>query len=131
MHAFSCAEVGGDEITLQQSDPSPELGDLLLTGKLVQLNTSLKKWSADLKKSYLPVALAQCLRADSAGCSATRLKPARSFLPSSIRLSSGCISVSGSLRLPIHHCALPEWSATGNWILVCDEIHRNWHSNER
>lgn len=44
--------LGGDEITCSNPDPSPELADLLLTGHLVQLNASLKAWSAYLKKSY-------------------------------------------------------------------------------
>ena len=44
--------VGGDEITCSSPDPSPELADLLTTGHLVQLNASLKAWSAFLKRSY-------------------------------------------------------------------------------
>ena len=44
--------VGGDEITCSNHDPSSELADLLRTGQLVQLNASLKAWSASLKKSY-------------------------------------------------------------------------------
>jgi asparagine synthase (glutamine-hydrolysing) len=44
--------LGGDEITCGNPDPSPELADLLATGKLVQLHTRLKAWSVHLKKSY-------------------------------------------------------------------------------
>lgn len=45
--------LGGDEITCSNADPSPELADLLVTGKLVQLNASIKAWSAYLRRSYL------------------------------------------------------------------------------
>jgi asparagine synthase (glutamine-hydrolysing) len=44
--------VGGDEITCSNPDPSPELADLLRMGQLVQLNASLKTWSAYLKRAY-------------------------------------------------------------------------------
>lgn len=43
---------GGDEITCGNPDPSPEFADLLTMGHLVQLNASLKAWSASLKRSY-------------------------------------------------------------------------------
>jgi asparagine synthase (glutamine-hydrolysing) len=45
--------LGGDEITCGNADPSPELADLLMAGHLVQLNGSIKKWSAHLRRSYL------------------------------------------------------------------------------
>lgn len=45
--------VGGDEIMCSNPDPSPELADLLVTGKLVQLNASLKAWSAYVRRSYI------------------------------------------------------------------------------
>ncbi|HJY30676.1 MAG TPA: asparagine synthase-related protein [Pyrinomonadaceae bacterium] len=44
--------MGGDEITCAHADPSPQLADLLVRGELVQLHSSLKAWSAYLKKSY-------------------------------------------------------------------------------
>jgi asparagine synthase (glutamine-hydrolysing) len=44
--------LGGDEITCGNPDPSPELADLLMTGDVIQLNASLKSWSAHLKRSY-------------------------------------------------------------------------------
>lgn len=44
--------LGGDEITCSNADPSPELADLLVTGKLIQLDASIKSWSAYLRKSY-------------------------------------------------------------------------------
>ena len=47
------AGVGGDEIMCSNPDPSPELADLLVTGKLVQLNASLKAWSAYVRRSYV------------------------------------------------------------------------------
>src|SRR5262249_48739772 len=44
--------LGGDEITCSNPDPSPELVELLTTGRLVQLHASLKEWSAYRKRSY-------------------------------------------------------------------------------
>jgi asparagine synthase (glutamine-hydrolysing) len=45
--------VGGDEITCGNPDPSPELADLLVTGRLSQLHAGLKAWSAYLRKPYV------------------------------------------------------------------------------
>jgi len=44
--------LGGDEITCSNPDPSPEFGDLLMTGHVMQLNASFKAWSTYLKRSY-------------------------------------------------------------------------------
>ena len=45
--------VGGDEITCSNPDPSPELADLLVTGRLSQLHAGLKAWSTYLRKPYV------------------------------------------------------------------------------
>ncbi len=45
--------VGGDEITCSSPDPSPELADLLTTGKLLQLHSGLQAWSLYLRKPYV------------------------------------------------------------------------------
>ena len=45
--------VGGDEITCSNPDPSPELADLVATGRLSQLHAGIKAWSAYLRKPYV------------------------------------------------------------------------------
>jgi asparagine synthase (glutamine-hydrolysing) len=45
--------VGGDEITCSNPDPSPELADLLVTGRLSRLHAGLKAWSTFLRKPYV------------------------------------------------------------------------------
>ncbi len=45
--------IGGDEITCSNPDPTPELADLLVTGKFSQLHAGLKAWSAYLRKPYV------------------------------------------------------------------------------
>jgi asparagine synthase (glutamine-hydrolysing) len=45
--------IGGDEITCSNPDPSPELADLLVTGRLSQLHAGLKAWSTYLRKPYV------------------------------------------------------------------------------
>jgi asparagine synthase (glutamine-hydrolysing) len=44
---------GGDEMLGGNRDPSPGLADLLFEGRLLELNRSLKVWSAELRKPYL------------------------------------------------------------------------------
>ncbi len=45
--------VGGDEITCSNPDPTPDLTDLLITGRLSQLHAGLKAWSTYLRKPYV------------------------------------------------------------------------------
>jgi asparagine synthase (glutamine-hydrolysing) len=47
--------IGGDELLTASLDPSPELADLLIKGKLSELNRRLQTWSLALKKPYLEV----------------------------------------------------------------------------
>ena len=44
---------GGDEITCSNPDPSPELADLLIAGKLSQLHAGLKAWSLRQRRPYV------------------------------------------------------------------------------
>jgi asparagine synthase (glutamine-hydrolysing) len=44
---------GGDEMLCSNPSPAPELGDLLVQGRLLSLHRSLKVWSEASKKSYL------------------------------------------------------------------------------
>ena len=45
--------IGGDELLTAASDPSPELCDLLVQGKLPELHQRLEVWSLALKKPYV------------------------------------------------------------------------------
>lgn len=45
--------IGGDELLTASSDPSPELCDLLVQGKLRDLHQRLQVWSLALKKPYI------------------------------------------------------------------------------
>src|SRR5215213_439794 len=45
--------IGGDELMTASSDPSPELCDLLVQGKLRDLHKRLQAWSLALKKPYI------------------------------------------------------------------------------
>jgi asparagine synthase (glutamine-hydrolysing) len=47
--------IGGDELLTASSDPSPELCDLLVQGKLRDLHQRLQVWSLALKKPYVEV----------------------------------------------------------------------------
>ena len=47
--------IGGDELLTASSDPSPELCDLLVEGKLRELHQRLQVWSLALKKPYFEV----------------------------------------------------------------------------
>ena len=47
--------IGGDELLTASSDPSPELCDLLVEGKLQDLHQRLQVWSLALKKPYFEV----------------------------------------------------------------------------
>ena len=49
--------IGGDELLTSSSDPSPELADLLVQGKLSDLHQRAQIWSLALKKPYLDVLL--------------------------------------------------------------------------
>ena len=44
---------GGDQMLSSSDDPSPELCDLLVQGKLLALHKRLQVWSGSLKRSYL------------------------------------------------------------------------------
>ena len=47
--------IGGDELLTASSDPSPELRDLLVQGKLRDLHQRSQVWSLALKKPYVEV----------------------------------------------------------------------------
>jgi asparagine synthase (glutamine-hydrolysing) len=47
--------IGGDELLTSSPDPSPELADLLVQGKLAELHRRSTAWSLALKKPYLEV----------------------------------------------------------------------------
>ncbi|HEX7330630.1 MAG TPA: asparagine synthase-related protein [Pyrinomonadaceae bacterium] len=47
--------IGGDELLTASSDPSPELCDLLVEGKLGELHQRLQVWSLALKKPYFEI----------------------------------------------------------------------------
>ena len=47
--------IGGDELLTSSADPSVEIVDLLVQGKLIDLHERLKVWSLALKKPYLAV----------------------------------------------------------------------------
>ena len=49
--------IGGDELLTSSPDPSPELADLLVQGKLRDLHQRAQAWSLALKKPYLDVLL--------------------------------------------------------------------------
>jgi asparagine synthase (glutamine-hydrolysing) len=51
------AGIGGDELLTSAPDPSPELADLLVQGKLRDLHQRSQAWSLALKKPYLDVLL--------------------------------------------------------------------------
>lgn len=53
--------IGGDELLTASSDPSPELGDLLVQGEFRDLHQRLQVWSLALKKPYLNVLLKHCI----------------------------------------------------------------------
>ncbi|HKY27348.1 MAG TPA: asparagine synthase-related protein [Pyrinomonadaceae bacterium] len=48
---------GGDEVLCSGANPSFELADLLLQGKWISLNQSLRAWSRFLRKSYFSMLL--------------------------------------------------------------------------
>jgi asparagine synthase (glutamine-hydrolysing) len=51
------AGIGGDELLTASPDPSPELADLLVQLRFVDLHQRSKSWSLSLKKPYLDVLL--------------------------------------------------------------------------
>jgi asparagine synthase (glutamine-hydrolysing) len=51
------AGIGGDELLTASPDPSPELADLLVQGKLRDLHRRAQVWSLALKKPYFDVLL--------------------------------------------------------------------------